>query len=77
MRETFESETGKVVSSRKIQERFNWEKARNNTNENNAFRLSIIGFFTQSSQYQILKANMYYILTNGNRTWTASVGVLN
>ena len=28
-------------------------------------------FFTKSSQYQIWKANTYYILTNGNRTWTA------
>ena len=34
-------------------------------------------FFTQSLQYQIWKANTYSILTNGNRTWTASVGVLN
>ena len=52
-------------------------KARKSTNENNAICLSFIGFFTQSSQYQILKANTYSILTNGNRTWTASVGVLN
>ena len=34
-------------------------------------------FFTQSSQYQIFKANTYSILTNANRTWTASVIVLN
>ena len=34
-------------------------------------------FFTQSSQYQIFKANTYSILTNTNRTWTASVVVLN
>ena len=32
-------------------------------------------FFTQSSQYQIWKANTY-VLTNDNWTWTASIGVL-
>ena len=38
--------------------------------------LSLV-FFTQSSQYQIFKANTYSMLTNTNRTWTASVVVLN
>ena len=28
-------------------------------------------FFTKSSEYQIWEVNTYYILTNGNRTWTA------
>ena len=36
----------------------------------------LIGFLTQSSQYQIWKANTYSILANGNRTWTASVAVI-
>ena len=64
-----------MVSSN-FQEIFNWEKAIKNKNKNqtNAFCLPFIGFFTQSSQYQIWKANTYSILTNGtNRTWTASV----
>ena len=43
----------------------------------NIFCLPFIGFFTQSSQYQIWQANTYAILTNGNRTWTASVGIFN
>ena len=30
-------------------------------------------FFTQSSQYQIWKANTYFILTNSNQSWIASV----
>ena len=33
-------------------------------------------FFTQSSQYQIWKANVY-ILSNSNQTWTTTVRVLN
>ena len=53
------------------------KKARKKTNENNAFYLPFIGFFIQSSQYQILKANTDSILTNGNQTWTASVAVPN
>ena len=59
-------------------ERFNWDKAwkKENMNQNNAFCLPLIGFSTQSSQYQIWKANMYSILTNGNRTWTTSVEVI-
>ena len=61
-----------MVSSN-FQERFNSEKARKNTNENSAFCVSFTDFFTQSSQYQILKASTYSILTNGNPTWTASV----
>ena len=54
-------------------------KARKNKdkNQNNTFCLTFIGFFTQSWQYQIWKANTYSILTNGNQTWTTSVGVLN
>ena len=52
----------KVVSSN-FQERFNWEKARKNKNENNAFCLHLIGFFTQSLQYQIWNVNTYSILT--------------
>ena len=72
----FESDKGKMSTSN-FQERLNWEKARKNTNENNAFCLPFIGCFTLSSQYQILKANTYSILTSDNRTWTASVGVLN
>ena len=62
-----------------FQERFNWEKAAKNKskNQNNAFCFSFISFFTWSSQHQILKANTYSVLTNGNRTWTTSVRVLN
>ena len=68
----------KIVSSN-FQEIFNWEEARKNKNDNqnNAFCLLLIHFFTQSLQYQIWKANTYCILTNGNWIWTASVGVLN
>ena len=46
-------------------ERFNWDKAwkKENMNQNNAFCLPLIGFSTQSSQYQIWKGNMYSILT--------------
>ena len=46
-------------------ERFNWDKAwkKENMNQNNAFCPPLIGFSTQSSQYQIWKANMYSILT--------------
>ena len=43
----------------------------------NAFCLPFIVFFTQSSQYQIWKVNTYSMLTNGNSTWAASVGILN
>ena len=69
----------KSIVSSNFQEIFNWEKARKNKskNQNNNFCLPLIGFFTQSSQYQIWKANTYSIVTNGNLTWTASVGVLN
>ena len=63
---------GKVISSN-FQERFNWERVWKDKNENNAFCLPFIDFFTQSSQYQIWKANIYSILANGNWTWTASV----
>ena len=75
---TLESEKGKMVGSN-FQERFNWEKAAKNKskNQNNAFCFSFISFFTWSSQHQILKANTYSVLTNGNRTWTTSVRVLN
>ena len=38
-------------------------------NQNNAFCLPFIVFFTQSLQYQIWEANTYSILTNNNRTW--------
>ena len=65
--ETFKSEKGKVARLN-FQERFNWEKARKNKNENNAFCLLFIGFFTQSLQYQIWKANTYSIWTKRNRT---------
>ena len=56
-------EKSKVVSSN-FQEIFNWEKARKNKskNQNEAFCLPFIGFFTRSSQYQIWKANTYSIL---------------
>ena len=64
--ETFKSDKGKVISSN-FQERYNWEKARKNMNENNAFYLPFIVCFIPSSQYQILKANTYSILTNGNQ----------
>ena len=75
--EAFENEKGKVVSSN-FQERCNWENSKKNKNQNNAFCLPFIGFFTQRSQYQIWKANTYSILTNGtNRTWTTSIRVLN
>ena len=64
---TLESEKGKMFGSN-FQERFNWEKAAKNKskNQNNAFCFSFISFFTWSSQHQILKANTYSILTNGN-----------
>ena len=69
---------GKVVSS-SFQDIFNREKAKKNKNknQNNVFCLSFIGFCIQSSQYQTWKAGTYSILTNGNRTWAASVGSLN
>ena len=60
-----------------FRESFNWEKAWKIKNENSAFFLPFIDFFTQSAQYQIWKANTHSILTNSNRTWTASVRVLN
>ena len=47
-----------------------------NKNQNNVFCLPLIGFFTQSSQYQIWKTNTYSILINGNRTWTASIALI-
>ena len=58
--------------------RFNWDRAwkNKNKNQNNAFCLPLISFFTQSSQYQIWKANSYSNLTNGNRTWTTSAAVI-
>ena len=70
-------ENSKVVSS-SFQEIFNWQKAwqSKNNNQNNAFCLPFIGFFTKSSQYQIWKANTYSILTNGNQTWTARLDSL-
>ena len=73
----FKNEKGKVVSSN-FQEIFNWKKARKNKNknQNNAFCFPFIGFFAQSSEYQIWNANMYSVLTNGNQTCAASVGVL-
>ena len=59
-----EGKKEKVVSSN-FQEKFNWEKAIKNKNKNqtNALSLLFIGFFTQSSQYQIWKANTSSILT--------------
>ena len=44
MLDTFERDKEKAVSSN-FQERFNWEKAKKNTNENNAFYLPFIVFF--------------------------------
>ena len=70
-------ENSKVVSS-SFQEIFNWEKAwqSKNNDQNNAFCLPFIGFFTKRSQYQIWKANTYSILTNRNQTWTARLECL-
>ena len=70
-------EKEKVVTSN-FQERFLLKIPKKNKNkkQKNAFSFPFIGFFTQSSQYQIWKANTYSILTNGNQIWTKSVGVL-
>ena len=58
-----------MVSSN-FQEKFNWEKTRKkkSKNQNNAFCLPFIVFFTQSIPYQIWKVNTHSILTNNNRT---------
>ena len=55
----------KYLVSSNFQEIFNWKKAIKNKNKNqtNTFCLLFIVFFTQSSQYQIWKANTYSILT--------------
>ena len=75
MLETFESAKGRKIVNSNFHERFNWDKARKNKNkyQNNALYVHLIGFFTQSSWYQIWKANTYSIVTNGTRTCTASV----
>ena len=71
------SKVRKMVTSN-FQEKINRDKARKNKNknQNNAFCLPLIGFFIQSSQYQIWKADTYSILTNGNRTCTGSMAVI-
>ena len=71
-------EKGGNVVSPSFRKKLNWDKARKNKNkiQNDAFCLLLISFFTQSSQYQIWKANTYCILTSGNRIWIVSVAVI-
>ena len=71
------SVTGKMISLN-FQERFNWEKARKNKNENNAFCVPFIIFFFFSHKFHNIRFESKYVFyTNSNQTWTASVGVLN
>ena len=60
------SDKGKVISLNFL-ERFNWEKARKNKNENNAFCIPRIRFF--SYKFHNIRFEKQ-IPINSNRTWT-------